>query len=74
LLVTPGAYPRMKHLKGPPIGFVLALPSNYKTWLERVTKCKPSSLLGLIVSDEEKKFYDVDTRWYFTSWKYNTSI
>ncbi len=24
----------------------LALPSNSKTWLERVSKCKPSSLLG----------------------------
>jgi hypothetical protein len=37
LLVAPGAYPRRKHLKGPPIGFVLALPSNSKTRLERVT-------------------------------------
>jgi hypothetical protein len=32
-----------------------------KTQLERVSKGKPSSLLGLAVSDEEKKFYDVDT-------------
>jgi hypothetical protein len=31
LLVAPGAYPRRKHLKGPPIGFALALPSNSKT-------------------------------------------
>ncbi len=40
-----------KHLKG----FALALPSNSKTWLERVFKGKPSSLLGLIISDEGKK-------------------
>jgi hypothetical protein len=31
LLVTPGAYPRRKHLKGAPIGLALALPSNSKT-------------------------------------------
>jgi len=37
------------------MGLALALPSNYKNWLERVSKVKPSSLLGLIISDEEKK-------------------
>ncbi len=39
--------------------------SNSKTWLERVTKGKPFSLLGLVVSDEGKKFYSTDTwlRW-----------
>jgi hypothetical protein len=31
LPVTPGAYPRRKHLKGAPIGLTLALPSNSKT-------------------------------------------
>ncbi len=30
LLVAPGAYPRRKNLKGPTIGFALALPSNSK--------------------------------------------
>jgi hypothetical protein len=30
-LVAPGSYPRRKYLKGPPIGFALALPSNSKT-------------------------------------------
>ncbi len=50
--VTAGAYPRRKHLKGPPIGFALALPSNSKTRLERVSKDKPPSLLGLVISDE----------------------
>jgi hypothetical protein len=56
LLVTPGAFPRRKHLKGPPIELALALPSNSKAQLERVSKDKPSCLLGLFVSDEEKKF------------------
>jgi hypothetical protein len=63
LLVTPGApgaYPRRKHLKGAPIGFALALPSNSKTRLERVSKEKASSLLGLVISDEGKKFYYID--------------
>jgi hypothetical protein len=61
MLVTPGAYPRRKHLKGTPIGLALALPSNSKTWLERVSKEKHSSLLGLVISDEGKKFYNIDT-------------
>ena len=50
-----------KKEKGPPVGFALALPSNSKIQLERVTKGKPSSLLGLVVSDEGKKFYNIDT-------------
>jgi hypothetical protein len=62
LLVAQGAYPRRKHLKGPPIGFALTLPSNSKTRLERVTKGNPSSLLELVISDEGKKFYNNDTR------------
>jgi hypothetical protein len=49
------------HLKGHSIGFALALPSHSKTWLERVSKDKPSSLLGLNISDEGKKFYNIDT-------------
>ncbi len=54
--------PRRKHLKGAPIGPALVLPSNSKTWLERVSKGKRSSLLGLVISDEEKEFYGLDTR------------
>ncbi len=27
-----------------------------------VSKDKPSSLLGLVISDEGKKFYNIDTR------------
>ena len=40
----------------------LALPSNSKAWLERVSKGEPSSLLGLLISDEGKKFYNIDSR------------
>jgi hypothetical protein len=54
--LTPRAGPRWKHLKGSPIGFALALPSNSKTRLESVTKGKPSSLLVLVISDEGKSF------------------
>jgi hypothetical protein len=61
LLAIPGAYPRRKHLKGAPIGLALALPSNSKKLLERISKGKPSSLLGLVVSDEGKQFYNIDT-------------
>ncbi len=53
---------RRKHLKGPPIVLARALPSNSKTWLERLSKDKPSNLFGLVVSDEEKKFYNIDAR------------
>jgi hypothetical protein len=44
------------------IRLALALPSNSKTQLERVTKSNPSSLLGLVISDEGKKFFNIDTR------------
>jgi len=63
LLVAPGAYPRRKHLYGTPIGLALDLPSNSKTCLERVSKDKQSSLLDHVVSDEGKKFYNIDTWW-----------
>jgi hypothetical protein len=62
LLVTPGAYPRRKHLKGAPIGLAPPLYSNSNTQLERVSKDKQSSLLGLIVSNEGKKFDEIETR------------
>ncbi len=56
-----GAYPRRKHLKSAPIGLALALPSNSTTCLERVSKDKRSSLLGLIISDEGNFFYNIET-------------
>jgi hypothetical protein len=66
-LLVAGAFPRRKHLKGPPNGFALALPSNSKTLLERVFKGQPYILLGLIISDEGKKFYNIDTRAVLTA-------
>jgi hypothetical protein len=59
-LVTPGAYPRRKHLKVIPIGLALTLPSNSKICLERVSKDKPSCLLVLVISDEGKKVSNID--------------
>jgi hypothetical protein len=44
-----------------PIVLALALPSNSQTGLEKVSKDKPSSLLDLVISDEGKKFYNIDT-------------
>jgi hypothetical protein len=61
LLETPGAYLRRKYLKGAPIGLALALPSISKTQLERVSEDKCCSLLGLVISDKGKKFYNIDT-------------
>jgi len=49
-------------MKGAPIGLALALPSNSKPQLERVSKDKCSSLLGLIIINKGKKFYNIDTR------------
>jgi hypothetical protein len=49
-----------KTLKGAPIRLDLALPSNSKILLERVSTDKPYSLLGLVVSDKGKKFYIID--------------
>jgi len=51
--------------------FFMALPSNSKTLLERVSMDKCSSLLGLIVSDEGKKIYNIDTRMEFAHCTYN---
>ncbi len=42
------------------VGSGLAL--NSKTQLKWVSKGKLSSLLGLVASDEGKKFYNIDTR------------
>ncbi len=48
-------------MKGAPIALALALSSNFKTLLERVSKDKRSSLLGLVVSVEAKTFYGIGT-------------
>jgi hypothetical protein len=48
-------------MKGPPVGLALALLSNINTCLERVSKDKCSILLVLVVNNEGKQFYNVDT-------------
>jgi hypothetical protein len=42
------------HLKGPPIGFTLALPSNSKTRLEMISKSEPYWALSSVM--KEKSF------------------
>ncbi len=47
--------------EGPPDWVCSGLALKFLDPMERVSKGKPSSLLGLIVSDEVKKFYNIDT-------------
>jgi hypothetical protein len=54
-MVTSGAYSRKKCMKSPPIRFALAFDFESKTQLERVSKGKPSGLLGLAIRNEGKK-------------------
>jgi hypothetical protein len=61
LLVTTGAHLRRKNLKDAPLGLALALVANFWTEQESVGKDKGSSLLTLIISNEGKKFYNIDT-------------
>ncbi len=39
------------------------LPANARLDWKVIAKYKRSSLFGLIVSNEGKKFYNIDTRW-----------
>jgi hypothetical protein len=38
------------------------LPANVRIDWKVFARCKHSSLLGLVFSNEEKKFYNIDTR------------
>ncbi len=42
-------------------GKLLVLPTNVRLDWKVIARYKHSSLLGLIVSDKEKKFYNIDT-------------
>ncbi len=44
------------------LGKLLVLPTNVRQDWKVIARYKHSSLLGLIISDEEKKFYNIDTR------------
>jgi len=43
--------------------FLLVLPANVRLEWKVIARYKHSSLLGLILSNEGKKFYNIDT-WY----------
>ncbi len=56
-----GAYPSGAHLRPSTPGWASGLTRKYKTGLEKLAKDKYTSLFGLAVSDEEKRFYIIDT-------------
>jgi hypothetical protein len=43
------------------LGKLLVLPANVRLYLKVFARHKHSSLLGLVVSDKGKKFYNMDT-------------
>ncbi len=43
------------------LGKLLVLPANVRPDLKVIVRYKHSSLFGLIVSNEGKKFYNIDT-------------
>ncbi len=44
------------------LGKLLVLPTNVRLDWKVFAMCKHSSLFGLVVSNKEKKFYNIDTR------------
>jgi hypothetical protein len=44
------------------LGKLLVLPANVRLDWKVIARYKHSSLLGLVISDEGKKFYKIDTR------------
>jgi len=51
--LTPGAYPRLEHLKGASLGYALALPANIRLGGKA---CQVQELI-IFVNCEYKKFY-----------------
>ncbi len=45
------------------LGKLLVLPANVRLEWKVIVSYKHSSLIGLIDSDEGKKFYNIATRW-----------
>ncbi len=43
------------------LGKLLVLPTNFRLDWKEIARYKHSNLFGLIVSNEVKKFYDIDT-------------
>jgi hypothetical protein len=55
---------QMEHLSDASfLGKLLVLPANVRLDWKVIAKDKHSSLFGLVVSNEGKKFYNIDTRW-----------
>jgi hypothetical protein len=50
------------------LGKLLALPANVRLHWKVFARCKHSSLFGLVISNEEKKFYNIDS-WISGGWK-----
>jgi hypothetical protein len=60
--------PKKEALKDAPIGFALALPSNSKTYWKGFPRANLKlSLSDLVIIDEGKKFYNIDTWAEFTT-------
>jgi hypothetical protein len=45
------------------VGKLLLLPANVRLYWKVIARYKHSSLFGLVVSNEAKKFYNIGTRW-----------
>ena len=43
------------------LGKLLVLPANVRLGWNVIARYKHSSLFGLVISNEEKKFYNIDT-------------
>jgi hypothetical protein len=44
------------------LGKLLGLPANVRLDWKVIARYKPSSLIGLVISNEGKKFYNIDPR------------
>jgi hypothetical protein len=55
------------------LGKLLVLPANVRLDWKVIAKLKHSSLFGLVISNEGKKFYNIDTR-TITSIQQNTLL
>ncbi len=54
---------RVNPIGAPFLGQLLMLPANDRLVWKVIARYKHSSLLGFIISNEGKKFYNIDTRW-----------
>jgi hypothetical protein len=44
------------------LGKLMVLPTNFRLDWKAISRYKHSCLLGLVISDEGKRFYNIDTR------------